>query len=146
MLQYNWGQNILPSSAVYFNRYREFSHEVTAPFWGSKTMKWPLWCTKPTLWKSNSFLMLMLSFVPIIMLAKWVKTFYFATELTSVRKLTEWHSPLKFLLRGYTPLNYILSVCLNFLACMFCFPNSDHGICFLSFHKLCIHMQVDASV
>lgn len=30
MLQYNWGQNIIKSSAVYFNRYREFSHEVTA--------------------------------------------------------------------------------------------------------------------
>ena len=30
MLQYNWGQNIIKSSAVYFNRYREFSHEVIA--------------------------------------------------------------------------------------------------------------------
>ena len=48
------------------------------------------------------------------MLAKWVKTLYFATELTSVRKLTEWHSPLKFLLRGYTPLNYIYPSVLTF--------------------------------
>ena len=42
------------------------------PYWCPKTMKrWPCWCPKPVLWELNSFLMQMLSFVPINLHRCW---------------------------------------------------------------------------
>ena len=42
------------------------------PYWCPKTMKRPpCWCPKPVLWELNSFLMQMLSFVPINLHRCW---------------------------------------------------------------------------
>ena len=42
------------------------------PYWCPKTMKRrPCWCPKPVLWELNSFLMQMLSFVPINLHTCW---------------------------------------------------------------------------
>ena len=59
----------------------------------------PCWCNKPILWKLNSFLIngFICSNKFAKMLTTLVKMLYIPEfELTSVRRLTEWHSPCRF--------------------------------------------------
>ena len=55
-------------------KHRECFHTTSwRPYWYSKTMKWwPCWLPKPFLWELNSFLMQILSFVPINLHRCWV--------------------------------------------------------------------------
>ena len=56
-----------------FNNIIECFHMTSRwPSWCPKTMKWqPSWYPKPILWELNSFLMQMLSFVPINLHKCW---------------------------------------------------------------------------
>ena len=61
------------------------------PYWCPKTMKRrPCWCPKPILWEFNSFLMQMLSVVPINLHRCWAREWKHSIATSTIRFTTNW--------------------------------------------------------